>query len=276
LVYFDQLFSYQYSVPTNIDYNIKFFNNSNSKTANLLFNKYHNNGSYSSSSTDHSSGHSKSSRKYVTTNGRYTYLRPAVNGKGDLLLVPGLDLGKHSSNSISNVPPAPKPSNLSTPSTMSPLFPSSVKSDPFNESYPSRSSISFNLSYESQGYTIPHSIHTKSTGDIPVLSDNDLRKKHSSRRNTFNTADFADRRKRIIESVQFKIKESNMTKSVTKTTISSKISSGLKSVDSNIVSKLLNKPTGNLDPRHIEVAQEMRSRQQRYEARRLYKLYNKK
>ena len=137
-VYLDQFFSFHSNIPVDSFNNIAFFNN-DSKITNLLFTKDYRNGSSSPSSADHSSGYSKTYRKSVTTNGRCTYLRLAVNGKGDILLVPGLDLGKHGSNSTSNIPPAPKPSNLSTPSTMSPLFPSSSKSDPLNESY----SISF-------------------------------------------------------------------------------------------------------------------------------------
>jgi hypothetical protein len=261
--YFDQLFSFQYSVPTNVNYNIKFFKN-DFKTANLLFTKDHNNSSSSPSPTDHSSRYSKNSRKYVTTNGSYTYLRPVINGKGDIILVPGLDIGKHSSNSlssrdntdsISNMPSAPKPSNLSTPSTMSPLFPSSRQSSLFAKSS-TRSPLPFNTSRESQWYTTTNSTHTKSTGDIPVLSD----KRHSFRRNTFDTADFADRRRKIIETVQLKIKESG-----TKTSFLGKISSGLKYRDSNVVSKLLNESTGNTDPRWIEITEEMRRRRHHYE-----------
>jgi len=249
LAYFDQLFSYQYSVPTNVESNnnIKFFKN-DFKTANLLFTKDHNNSSSSLSSTDHSPRYSKNSRKYVTTNGSYTYLRPVVNGKGDIILVPGLDI-------ISNMPPTPKLSNLSTPSTMSPLFPNSQQSNTFIESS-TRSPLPFSMSRESQWYTTTNSTHTKSTGDIPVLSD----KKHSSRRNTFDTADLAERRRKIIETVQLKIKESG-----TKTSFLDKITSGLKSRDSNVVSKLLNEPTGNTDPRWVKVAEEMRRRRHHYE-----------
>jgi hypothetical protein len=224
--------------PINFESNdiIKSFNN-DPKTFNLLFTKDHNNSSSSQYSTDHSSRHSKGGSKHFTTNKKYAYLRPAVNGKGDILLVPGLDIGKHSSNYLSlkdnsdyvpNMPPKPKPSNLSTPSTMSPLFPNTQQSNTFIESYPSRSPLPFNMSRESK-----------------VSAD--LGKKH--RRDTLDTADLADRRRRIIESVQFKIKELNLSKPITNTSISGKISSSLNYLDSKIVSKLLNEPSGAMDSR---------------------------
>jgi hypothetical protein len=161
-VYLDQLFSFQYCVPTNVESNniIKTFNN-DPKTFNLLFTKNHNNSSSSQYSTDHSSRHSKAGRKHFISNENYTYLRPAVNEKGNIILVPGLNLGKHSSNSLSskdnsdfipNMPSKPKPSNLSTPSTMSPLFPNSQKSNTFIESSNScsRLPLPFNMSRESK------------------------------------------------------------------------------------------------------------------------------
>lgn len=260
-VYLDQLFSFQYSVPTNIDSNniIKFFNN-DPKTFNLLFTKDHNNNNSSSQySTDHSSRHSKAGRKHFTNNEKYAYLRPVINGKGDMLLVPGLDIGKHSSNYLSyarnpdyipNMPPKPKPSNLSTPSTMSPLFPNTQKSNTLIESYNSHSPLPFNMSRESQWYTTTEGSVIHSEPSIKVSADIDLGKKH--RRNTFDTVDLADRRKRLIESVQFKIKEFNMGKSTTKTSISGKISSSLNYLDSNVVSKLLNEPSGVMDPSYTE------------------------
>lgn len=251
-VYLDQLFSFQYNVPTNVESNniIKSFNN-DPKTFNLLFTKDHNNSSSSQYSTDHSSRHSKAGRKHFTTNEKYAYLRPAVNNKGDILLVPGLDIGKHSSNSffsrdnsdsIPNMPPKPKPSNLSTPSTMSPLFPNSQQSNTFIESYHSRyrSPLPFNMSRESKGYTTTEP-------SVKVSADIDLGKKY--RRDTLDTANLADRRRRIIESVQFKIKEFNLSKPTTNTSISGKISSSLNYLDSKVVSKLLNEPTGVMDPR---------------------------
>lgn len=222
-VYFDQLFSYQFSVPTDMDYTFKSLSN-DYKTTNLLFTKHHKSNYSLQSPTGNSSGHSKTSRKYVTTNDRYIYLRPAVNGKGDIVLVPGLSLGKHSSESVLNMPSVPKPSNLSSPSTMSPLFTSPLKRD------------------------LTNSIHTKPMGNIPAPND----KSHSFRRNTFDTADLADRRRRLIKSVQLKIKESNTTKSSIKNCFLDKISSGLKFVDSKVVSKLLNEPTGVLDPRNTK------------------------
>jgi hypothetical protein len=250
-VYLDQLFSFQYCVPTNIESNniIKSFNNE-PKTFNLLFTKDHNNSSSSQYSTDHSSRHNKAGRKHITTNGKYAYLRPIVNNKGDVFLMPGLDIGEHSSNSISsrdssnsihNMPPKPKPSNLSTPSTMSPLFPNSQQSNTFIESYHSRyrSPLPFNMSRESKGYTTTEP-------SVKVSANIDLGKKY--RRDTLDTAILADRKRRVIESVQFKIKEFNKSKPTTNTSICNKISSSLNYLDSKVVSKLLNKPTGNTDP----------------------------
>jgi hypothetical protein len=143
-VYFDQLFPFQYCVSTDSKSNniIKFFNN-DPKTSNLLFTKNDNNSSSSQYSTNHSSRHNKGNSKHFSTNEKYAYLRPAFNGKGDLVLIPALGIGKHSSNSlfsrvnsnsIPNMPPKPIPSNLSTPSTMSPLFPNSQQSNTFIES----------------------------------------------------------------------------------------------------------------------------------------------
>jgi hypothetical protein len=256
-IYLDQLFSFQFCVLTNVESNniIKSFNN-DPKTFNLLFTKDHNNSSSSQYSTDHSSRHSKAGRKHFTTNEKYSYLRPAVNNKGDMILVPGLDIGKHSSNylasrdnsdSIPNMPPKPKPSNLSTPSTMSPLFPNPQQSNTFIESYHSRSPLPFNMSRESKWYTTTEGSVIHSEPSVKVLADIDLGKKH--RRDTLDTADFADRRRRIIESVQFKIKEFNLSKPTTNTSISGKISSSLNYLDSKIVSKLLNEPSGVMDPR---------------------------
>jgi hypothetical protein len=273
-VYIDQFFSYQYSIPTNVESNniIKSFNN-DPKTFNLVFTKDHNNSSSSQYSTDHSSKHSKAGRKHFTTNEKHVYLRPTVNGKGDILLVPGLDIGKHSSNSfssrdnsgyVSNIPPKPKPSNLSTPSTMSPLFPNSQQSNTFNDSYCSHygSPLPFNMSRESKWYTITEGSAIHSEPTVKVSADIDLEKKF--KRNTLDTIDLADRRRRIIESVQFKIKEFNMSRSTTKTSISGKISSSLNYLDSNIVSKLLNEPTGVMDPQHMEAKTERERRAHLY------------
>jgi len=235
----------------------KFFNN-DPKTFNLLFTKDHNNSSFSQYSTDHSSRHSKGGRKHFTTNEKYAYLRPAVNGKGDIILVPGLDIGKHSSNSLSskdnsdsipNMPPKPKPSNLSTPSTMSPLFPNSQQSNIFIESYHSRSRspLPFNMSRESKWYTTTEGSVIHSEPSVKVSADIDLGKKR--RRDTLDTAYLADRRRRIIESVQFKIKEFNLSKPTTNTSVSGKISSSINYLDSKVVSKLLNEPSGVMDPR---------------------------
>jgi hypothetical protein len=175
-VYLDQIFSFHLYIPVDSFNNIAFFNN-DSKITNLLLTKDYKNGSYSPSSTDHSSGYSKANHKSVTINDKYTYLRPAVNGKGDIILVPGLDIGKDSSNylpsrdnldSVPNIPPAPKPSNLSTPSTMSPLFPSSSESVSLNEPDFCSSPKPSNLSHESQQYRTTNSKHTKSTNNVPV------------------------------------------------------------------------------------------------------------
>ena len=239
-VYFDQLFPFQYCVSTDSESNniIKFFNN-DSKTSNLLFTKDDNNSSSSQYSTNHSSKHSKNGHKHFTNNEKYAYLRPAINGKGNMVLVTGLNIGKHSSNSLSsinksdsipNIPPKPKPSNLSTPSTMSPLFPNSQQSNTFIES----------SSRESK-------LFTTTEPSVIVLADIDLGK--NLRRNTLNTVDLADRRKRIIESAEQKIKESNINKPTKKTCILSKISSSLNYLDSHAVSKLLNEPTGVMDTR---------------------------
>ena len=248
-VHIDQIFSFHLYIPVDSFNNIASFNN-DSKITNLLFTKDCKNGS---SSADHLSRHSKTNSKSVTINGRYTYLRPAVNGKGDILLVPGLDLGKHGSNSTFNIPPAPKLSNLSTPSTMSPLFPSSSKSVPFNGPYSSCSPKPFNLSHESQQYKTTNSIHTKSTDNVPIRND----RRYLPKRYTFDSADFTDRRKRIIESVEQKIKEST-NKPTKKTCILNKVSSGLNYVDSHLISKLLNEPTSNTDPICQEKAEKIR------------------
>jgi hypothetical protein len=266
LVYFDQLFSYQYCVPTNVESNNinKYFNN-DPKTFNLLFTKDHNNSSSSLYSTDHSSRHSKAGRKHFTTNEKHTYLRPIVNNKGDIILVTGLDIGKHSSNSLSsrdnsdsipNMPPKPKPSNLSTPSTISPLFPNSQQCNTFIESYHSRyrSPLPSNLSHESQQYRTTNSKHTKSTGNVPICND----RKYLPKRYTFDSVDFADRRIRVIESVEQKIKESNINKPTRKTCILSKISSSLNYLDSHQTSKLFKQPTGNTDIISQEMAEEIK------------------
>jgi len=268
LVYFDQFFSYQYNVLTNAEPNniIKSFNN-DSKTFNLLFTKDHNNSSSLQYSTDHSSRHSKVGSKLITTNGKYSYLRPVINNKGDMILVPGLDIGKHSSNSlpsrdnldsIYNMPPKPKPSNLSTPSTMSPLFPNTQQNNKINESYHSysRSPLPFNMSRESKWYTTTEP-------SIKVSAETNLGKKY--RRDTLDTADLADRRRKIIESVQFKIKEYNKSKPNTNTSICDKVSSSLNYLDSKVVSKLLNKPTGNMDPKWSEIVEESKHKKQLYE-----------
>ena len=272
MVYLDQFFSFQYCVPTNVESNniIKSFNN-DPKTFNLLFMNDHNNSSSSQYSTDHSFKHSKAGNEHLTTNKKYVYLRPAVNGKGDIILVPGLDIGKSSSNSlpsrnnsnsIPNMPP--KPSNLSTPSTMSPLFPNSQQNNTFIESYHyhSRSHLPFNMSRESKWYTITEGSIIHSEPIVKGSADIDLGKKY--RRNTLDTVDLADRRRRIIESVQFKIKEFNLSKPTTNTSISGKISSSLNYLDSNVVSKLLNEPTGVMDPGHMEAKTERERRAHLY------------
>jgi hypothetical protein len=165
----DQIFSFHLYIPGDSFNNIVFFNNYYNIT-NFLSTK-------DSSPTDHSSGYDKTNHKSVTGNGKYTYLRPVVNNKGDILLVSGLDLGKHSSNSLSskdnsdfipNMPSKPKPSNLSTPSTMSPLFPSSSESVSFNEPDFYRSPKPSNLSHESQQYRTTNSKHTKPTSNVPL------------------------------------------------------------------------------------------------------------
>jgi hypothetical protein len=241
-IYLDQIYSFYLYIPVDSFNNIEFFKN-DSKITNLLLTKDYKNGSYSPSSTDHSSGYSKTNRKPVTINGKYTYLRPVVNNKGDILLVSGLDLGKHGSNSTFNIPPAPKPSNLSTPSTMSPLFPSSSKSVSFNEPNFYRSPKPSNLSHESQEYRTTNSKHTKSTGNVPIWND----RRYLPKRYTFDSADFADRRKRVIESVEQKIKESSINKPAKKTCILNKISSSLNYADSQRTSKLFKQPIGNTD-----------------------------
>jgi len=273
-VYFDQLFSFQYCVSTNVESIniIKIFNN-DSKTFNLLFTKNHDNSSSSQYSTDHSSRHSKGGRKHFTNNEKYTYLRPAVNNKGNIFLVPGLEIGKHSSNYLSsrnnsdfipNMPSKPKPSNLSTPSTMSPLFPNSQQSNTFIEPSHScsRSPLPFNMSRESKWYTTTESSVIHSEPSVKVSADIDLGKKH--RRDTFDTADFADRRRKIIESVQFKIKEFNLSKPTRNTSFSGKISSSLNYLDSKVVSKLLNEPSGVTDPRLPEFVEKTRRRAHLY------------
>jgi hypothetical protein len=255
MIYLDQLFSFQYCAPVNFESNsiIKSFNN-DPKTFNLLFTKDHNNNSSSQYLTDHSSRHNKGGKKMFTTNKKYAFLRATVNGKGDMILVPELDIGKDSSNylslkdnsdSVPNMPPKPKSSNLSTPSTMSPLFPK--QSNTFIESYPSRSPLPFNMSRESKWYTTTEGSVIHNEPSVKVSADINLGKKH--RRDTLDTADLAERRRRIIESVQFKIKELNLSKPTTNTSILGKISSSLNYLDSNIVSKLLNEPSGAMDPR---------------------------
>jgi hypothetical protein len=160
------------------------------------------------------------------------------------------------------MPPKPKPSNLPTPSTMSPLFPNSSESVPFNEPYfsRSRSPKSSNLSHESQQYRTTNSIHTKSTGNVPICND----RRYLPKRYTFDSADFADRRRGVIESVEQKIRESNINKPTKKTCILSKVSSGLNYLDSNVVSKLLNEPTGVMDPLHTEARIERERRAHSY------------
>ena len=250
IVYIDQIFSFNLYIPVDSFNNIGSFNN-DSKITNLLFTKDYRNGS---SSTDHSSGYSKTNRKSVTINGKYTYLRPVVNGKGDIFLVSGLDLGKHGSNSTLNIPPAPKPSNLSTPSTMSPLFLSSSKSVPLNEPDFSRSSKPSNLSRESKGHTTAKGSVIHSEPTVKVSADILLEKQR--RRVGLDTADLADRLRRIRESAQFKIKEFNPSKSSTKTCILSKVSSSLDYVDSHRTPKLFKEPTGNTDIICQEMAEE--------------------
>jgi len=193
-IYIDQLFSFHLHIPINSFNDTTSFNN-DFKTTNFLFTKDHN-----------ASFLPDEIRKYS----RYTYLRPIVNGKGNILLVPGLNLSKNDLELKPNIPPAPKPSNLSTPSTMSPLFPDSSKSDSSNEAYSSRSHKSSNLS------------HTKSTGNVPIKKDKRL------------TLDLAERRLRIIEYVSSK---------KSKPTICDKISSGLNYADSSLKSKFFKEPS---------------------------------
>lgn len=246
IVYIDQIFSFNLCIPVDSFNNIASFNN-DSKITNLLFTKDYRNGS---SSTDHSSGYSKTNRKSVTINGKYTYLRPVVNGKGDIFLVSGLDLGKHGSNSTFNIPPAPKP----TPSTMSPLFPSSSKSVPLNEPDFSRSSKPSNLPREYKGYTTTKGSVIHSEPTVKVSADIVLEKQR--RGVGLDTADLADRLRRIRESAQFKIKEFNPSKSSTKTCILSKVSSSFNYVDSHRTPKLVKEPTGNTDIICQEMAEE--------------------
>ena len=85
----------------------------------------------------------------------------------------------------------------------------------------SRSPKPFNLSHESQQYKTTNSIHTKSTGNVSISND----RRYLPKRYTFDSADFADRKIRVIESVEQKIKESNINKPTKKTCILSKVSS---------------------------------------------------
>jgi hypothetical protein len=190
--YFDQLFSFHLVTSTDIHYNVKSFNN-DFKTTDLLFTKDHKNGSSSQSSTDYSSVHSKGSRKYVTT-GRYIYLRPFPNRKGDMFLVPSLDFNKHSPNSISNIPPVPKPSNLSTPSTMSPLFNSDISN--------SSSRTSQNI------INVPTNLKIDSDNST-MLAD-----KRTNRVSHPRNLSYSSIRRNIIEDIQTKIKEAEALKEI--------------------------------------------------------------
>jgi hypothetical protein len=120
----DQLFSFDLYISVDSFNKITLLNN-DFKITNFLFTKHNKNPYFSPSSIDPSPGYCKTSRNYTTINSQYVYLRPVVNAKGDIILVPGLNPGKDNLESNPNIPPAPKPSNLSSPSTMSPLFPGS-------------------------------------------------------------------------------------------------------------------------------------------------------
>jgi hypothetical protein len=127
-----------------------------------------------------------------------------------MVLISGLNIGKNDLESRCNIPPAPKPSNLSTPSTMSPLFPDSTKSNSSNESYSSRSHKYSNLS------------HTKSTSNNSIQKDKRL------------TQELAERRFRIIDYTAAK---------KSKLSICGKISSGLNYADSQFKSKFFKEPS---------------------------------
>jgi hypothetical protein len=212
-VYIDQIFSFHLYIPVDSFNNIAYFNN-DSKITNFLFTKDYKNGYLSPSSTDHSSGHSKTKSTKLYN---YVDFRPVViNGKGNVFLVPGLILDENpSSNSVPDIPPKPKPSNLSTPSTMTGLFPDQSQN------------VILKSTTESE---------SKFVSDHNISINNDLRKIQSKRL----TLDLAERRLKVIDSVRFN-------KSINKPTICDKISSGLNYVDSHLRSKLLNKPTSNID-----------------------------
>jgi len=234
-VYIDQIFSFNLYIPVD-SINITSFKD-DYKITNLLFTKDYRNGSSSPSSTDHSSGCSKTNRKSVTINSKYIYLRPAINGKGDMILVTGLNIGKHGSF---NMPPTPKPSNLSTPSTMSPLFPTSSESVPLNELDFYRSPKSSNLSHE-----------------LP-------------KRYTLDSIDFADRRRKVIESAEQKIKESNINKPTKKPCVLSKVSYSLSCGDSHRTPKLIKEPRGNTDIISQEMAEKKKRKERDLERRAFY------
>jgi hypothetical protein len=185
LVYFDQLFSYQCSAPINVEpANIKSL--SDYSKGSLLFQKDSTN-----SFTKRPNGSSKTG--YVE-NKSYMRLRPSHNGKGDILLLPAIDFSSSNSSSRSSIklPSAPKPSNLSTPSTMSPLFNSEISN---SSSHTPRSIVNMSTN---------HSIKNDNSTKLENMQTNRV----SNPRNL----DYSSVKRQIMQDIQIKIKEAEIIK----------------------------------------------------------------
>jgi hypothetical protein len=185
LIYFDQIFSYQYNGPINIkSTNIKLFDNYSKGS--LLFQK---------DSINSSKQFTKSSKvKFVEKeSSSYMYMRPSYDKKGNMILIPATDFSGNNSKSHSSIklPSAPKPSNLSTPSTISPLFNSEIS----NSSSHKPDNI--------RNVSTNHNINNNST--MPA-------NKRTSLVSNPRDIDYSSIKRRIIEDVKTKIKEAETTK----------------------------------------------------------------
>jgi hypothetical protein len=191
IVYYDQLFSCQYNGPLNVELiNTKFFDDYSKGS--LLFQK---------ESTNPSKEFSKI--KYIENKTpNYIRMRPSFDKKGNILIIPAIDFSGSNSSSRSSIklPSAPKPTNLSTPSIMSPLFNSEI-----SNSSPRKSHTVINMSTNQNS----SSSNSTTLADIRTSRENDFVKKNISNPRDLR---YSDIKREIIKDIQTNIKEAEVIK----------------------------------------------------------------
>jgi hypothetical protein len=184
LIYFDQIFSYQYNGPINIkSTNIKLFDNYSKDS--LLFQK-----DYTNTSKQYTgSSKVKLAEKEFPS---YMRLRPSYDKKGKILLILAIDFSGRNTSSRSSIelPSAPKPSNLPT-------------------------DISNSSSHKPHSIRNVYTSHNTKHGNSTMLADkrtnrlHDYVKKHISNPRDI---DYSSIKRNIIEDVRTKLREAEAIK----------------------------------------------------------------